>query len=305
MGAGGGVIINMSVWESVETLAAYAYGADAHRGAAAAAGVVRADDARVPGRCGGYRAGTSRPCARPRTGLTTCARTARPRTRSRSGSTSRRRARATATAIREPGGLGLPGLAGLAAASAARAASRSVETQEIRQRSLASFSSRAVQSVKPPSPTSCQSPSASDVDPDRSALVVAAGPLPVGVLVDRHPGGQRVEGRAARCRGSARAAAGSRTRCTAGRDRRAGSSSPSARRPEPQVAGEHGRLGPARSPVAGAGDEGEQPEVLEQPRRVERLAAQHPVAARQAHGGRARTAACATPPRARARWWGR
>src|SRR6202041_552785 len=31
VGSGGGIIINMSVWESVETLAAYAYG-DAHIG---------------------------------------------------------------------------------------------------------------------------------------------------------------------------------------------------------------------------------------------------------------------------------
>ena len=31
VGAGGGVIINMSVWESVEQLAAYAYGASTSR----------------------------------------------------------------------------------------------------------------------------------------------------------------------------------------------------------------------------------------------------------------------------------
>ena len=49
VGSGGGVIINMSVWESVETLAAYAYGAGHIAGAAATAGVVRADDARAPG----------------------------------------------------------------------------------------------------------------------------------------------------------------------------------------------------------------------------------------------------------------
>jgi hypothetical protein len=53
-GSGGGILINMSVWESVEALATYAYG-DAHLA------VLRR-------RCGGSGAGTFRPSVRPKTG---------------------------------------------------------------------------------------------------------------------------------------------------------------------------------------------------------------------------------------------
>lgn len=76
-GADGGILVNMSVWESVEALGAYVYG-EAHRA------VLRRrrewfehmKDGTRP--CGGFPAATSRRSARPRTGCGTCARTAPP-----------------------------------------------------------------------------------------------------------------------------------------------------------------------------------------------------------------------------------
>jgi len=46
-GSGGGIIINMSVWETVEALAAFRVRDDAHRGATAPPRVVRADEGRL------------------------------------------------------------------------------------------------------------------------------------------------------------------------------------------------------------------------------------------------------------------
>ena len=62
-----GVLVNMSVWESVEALAAYVY-SDTHRQVLVAAATGSSRWRRPTPRCGGYRAATPRRPTRPRSG---------------------------------------------------------------------------------------------------------------------------------------------------------------------------------------------------------------------------------------------
>ena len=84
-----GVLVNMSVWESVEALAGFVY-SGAHRQVLRRRRrwFERMEEAYTA--LGGYRAGTCRPRRKPRTASCTCESSARRRTPSRSGSTSRR-----------------------------------------------------------------------------------------------------------------------------------------------------------------------------------------------------------------------
>jgi hypothetical protein len=85
-----GVLVNMSVWESVEALAAYVY-SDAHREVLRRRRQWFTRWRRRTSRCGGYRAGTSRPPKKLRNGSCTCGTSVLGLTSSPSRSMSRRR----------------------------------------------------------------------------------------------------------------------------------------------------------------------------------------------------------------------
>ena len=77
-----GVLVNMSVWQSVEALAAYVY-SDAHRQVLRRAASGSSGWPKPMSPCGGYRAATPRRPMRPRSGSCTCGSPGLRRTRSR------------------------------------------------------------------------------------------------------------------------------------------------------------------------------------------------------------------------------